>query len=144
MEFNNNVLIFIAEDDPDDQELLKEAFTNLNPLYRVLFFGDGELLLNEIQTYSESEMPDLILLDLNMPRKGGLESLSELKRYKKYNNIPVVILSTSKNMDDETRSLSLGACDFVTKPVSFEGLMDAVGYITQTWIKNKSIVSERQ
>ena len=114
-----------ADDDADDQDLIEEALrqSQLNcSLERV---GDGEKLLKllEIQHKQQKKFPDLILLDLNMPVKGGRETLSRLKeKNSPYANVPVYMLSTSSNETDVQYCLKNGASRFLVKPNSFTEL----------------------
>lgn len=129
-----SAMVLIAEDDLDDQELLQEAFFQVVPQCIIHFFRDGEFFLNALEKNASFQTANLILLDLNMPRKGGLEALEELKQDKKFENVPVVIFSTSRNEDDATKSLSLGANDFITKPASYDDLVIAVKNIVAKWL----------
>ncbi len=84
---------------------------------------------------AESPRPDLLLLDLNMPRKDGREVLREMKADPSFRAIPVVILTTSKTSEDVQHIYDLGANSFITKPVSFEGLVKAVKVIGEYWFQ---------
>ncbi len=130
--------ILIAEDDLDDQELIREAFISLAPFFKVCFYGDGEDLIISLTNLQQDSKPELIILDLNMPRKGGIETLAELKQNTGLAEVPVVIFSTSQNAEDKKKSLSLGADDFVTKPISYAGLLDAVQYIIEHYTHTKT------
>lgn len=125
--------VLVAEDDLDDRELIKEAFVSFSSHYKLMFFGDGEELLNEVRDKKEVDLPKLILLDLNMPRKGGIETLKELKQIPDLSEIPIIIFSTSQSKEDKKNCLNFGANDFVTKPITYVGLVDAVKYIMTTW-----------
>jgi CheY-like chemotaxis protein len=128
----------IAEDDPDDQLLTREALAESRLANTVCFVNDGQELLDYLRQagpYTEraTVRPDLILLDLNMPRKDGREALAEIKADPALRSIPVVILTTSTANEEIQRAYDLGANSFVVKPVTFEGLVSAVRVLTQYW-----------
>lgn len=127
--------ILIAEDDLDDRELIQEAFVHYLPSYRLEFYGDGDDLLVYVNSLVADLLPKLIILDLNMPRMGGIETLRELKLNAEINKVPVVIFSTSQNNEDRIKSLELGANDFVSKPITYSGLVEAIRHIMTTWVK---------
>lgn len=108
--------IIIADDDWDDQLMLKETISEHDyaPVVRTVL--DGSQLMDTLQ---DGILPDLILLDLNMPNKNGLECLSEIRMDKKLKNIPVVVLSTSKNIRDIESCYAKGANLFFSKPYTF-------------------------
>ncbi|MND65062.1 Response regulator rcp1 [compost metagenome] len=126
------VTILIAEDDPDDRLLTREAFSESRPANRVDFVHDGEELLdylNHRPPYDDAQRyprPGLILLDLNMPRMDGREALRALKAEPRLRDIPVVMLSTSCDEEDIRRSYADGVNSFISKPASFNGLLDVV------------------
>jgi CheY-like chemotaxis protein len=133
--------ILMADDDPDDR-LMAEKALNESHLRNVLrFVEDGEELMDYLQhrgKYSDpatAPEPGLILLDLNMPRKDGREALAEIKTHPCLRHIPVVILTTSESEIDVLRSYDLGANSFITKPVSFQGLVEAMKVLTQYWFE---------
>jgi CheY-like chemotaxis protein len=131
----------LAEDDDDDYFLTTEAMKQahvLNELYRV---RDGEELMDylrhqgDFQTPESSPPPALILLDLNMPRKDGREALREIKADPVLRRCPVVVLTTSRAEEDVIRSYELGVNSFISKPVTFPGLIDAVSVLNQYWFE---------
>ena len=131
--------ILLADDDPDDRLLVKEAFEEnylLNPLEMV---EDGEELMDYLYKrgkYAETAVrPSLILLDLNMPRKSGIEALQEIKSDAFLRNIPVIVLTTSKAEEDILRSYDLGVNSFVVKPVTFESLVELVRELGKYWFQ---------
>jgi CheY-like chemotaxis protein len=133
------ITILLADDDPDDRLLVHEAFAeNLlaNSLEMVV---DGEELMDYLHRrgkFSEvSITPGLILLDLNMPRKSGLEALKEIKADPKLRRLPVVILTTSKAEEDIVRSYDLGVNSFIVKPVTFEALVELIKSIDKYWFQ---------
>lgn len=114
--------IWIADDDPDDRMIIKEAFEENHYFETIKFFEDGEKVMLKIKEGAEKhyfDFPSLFILDLNMPRVNGLELLAQIRENDKTKNIPVVILTTSKNSQDRERVMKLGASEFITKPSSF-------------------------
>ncbi len=135
------VQILIADDDPDDCLMTREAFRECrihNPLH---FVHDGEELMNYLKRRPPYEdearypMPGLILLDLNMPRMDGREALLAIKSDSLLRSIPVVILSTSSADEDILRSYAIGVNSFITKPVSFSGLLEVVRNLGRYWLE---------
>src|SRR6185295_289447 len=119
--------ILMAEDDPDDQMITRKALDQNRVANPLVIVGDGEQLLDYLHhrgTYSTSSpAPCFILLDLNMPRMDGREALKLIKLDERLRKIPVVILTTSKAEEDIMKSYSTGANSYITKPVTFEGLV---------------------
>lgn len=131
--------ILLAEDDPDDRLLVKEAFEEnhlLNPLEMV---ENGEELMDYLYKrgrFAETAVrPSLILLDLNMPRKSGIEALQEIKSDASLRTIPVIVLTTSKAEEDILRTYDLGVNSFVVKPVTFESLVELVKQLGKYWFQ---------
>lgn len=135
------VTILMAEDDDEDFMLTADALHEarvLNTLYRV---KDGEelmeylLLKGKYPSRAEAPLPSLILLDLNMPRKDGREALKEIETHPALRKIPVVVLTTSEAKEDISRCYEIGANSYITKPVSFEGLVKALKSLGQYWFE---------
>ncbi|MFC1853859.1 response regulator [candidate division CSSED10-310 bacterium] len=126
----NPITILMAEDDPDDRMLTKEALAENRLANELYFVEDGEELMDFLYhrgvyvNPETSPRPGLILLDLNMPKKDGREALEEIKADPELRQIPIVVLTTSKAEEDIFRSYDLGASSFITKPVTFEALVD--------------------
>lgn len=133
-------LILIAEDDPDDALMLKDAFSEINQ-HTVTFLNNGKLLIEHIQKMLlANQLPHLILVDLNMPVVDGRSVIKELRKDPKTKNIPLIVLSTTKNTDDIDSVLALGADEFFTKPASFSDLVDITDAIAKKWlIPNQNI-----
>jgi CheY-like chemotaxis protein len=135
------ISILVAEDDPDDRLMIEEAFEESRLVNEVSFVDDGEELLACLRregSYADlagQPFPGVILLDLNMPRKDGPETLRELKADPVLCRIPVVVLTTSRAEEDIVRTYGLGVSSFITKPVSFEGLVDAMRVLCRYWIE---------
>ena len=133
--------ILLAEDDDDDYLLTTQALQEnrlINGIHRV---HDGVELLEYLYrqgAYSDpahAPSPSLILLDLNMPRKDGREALREIKANPLLRRVPVVVLTTSTAQEDIVRSYDLGVNSFVSKPVSFQGLVEAVKVLGRYWFE---------
>ena len=132
------VEILLIEDDPGDVVLTRKALaeSKVNNVIRVMQDGVSALAyLRQRPPHEEAARPDLILLDLNLPRKGGLEVLAEVKDDPELRQIPVVVLTTSKAEEDVLRSYDLGANSFITKPVTFEGLVKVMAMLGQYWFE---------
>ncbi len=135
------VTFLIAEDDPDDRLLIKEAFQESLVSNTIYFVEDGVELLDYLRGQekyvnpADAPTPDLILLDLNMPRKDGREALAEIKMDPGLRYIPVVVLTTSKAEEDILRSYDIGAASYITKPVTFDGLVEAIKGLGQYWVQ---------
>ena len=128
----------MADDDADDRMLAKEALEESRVLNDLHFVEDGEELLdflNRRGRFSDAPRPGLILLDLNMPKKDGREALKEIKADSDLRRIPVVVMTTSKAEEDIFRSYDLGASSFITKPVTFDRLVDLMKTLGQYWVE---------
>src|SRR5262245_2916743 len=119
-----NPFILIAEDDADDRLLLNTAFREIGYEGQVEFVSDGVELMNFLHTSFEKELvPGLILLDLNMPKKGGKEVLQEIKENRGFKNIPVIVFSTTRNETEVEKCFELGANNYVVKPENYHSLL---------------------
>lgn len=132
-------LILMAEDDADDRLLVQDAFAECGASDTVRFVADGEELVDYLlrrgkyEKASASPRPDLILLDLNMPRKDGREALKEIRSHLELRRVPVVVFTTSRADTDIDKVYELGANSFVTKPAGFEQLVTTVTKLTGYW-----------
>jgi two-component system, response regulator len=135
------ITILMADDDVDDRLMVREALMENRIVNELREVGDGEELLHFLRregSFGAEEAPprpDLILLDLNMPRKDGREALHEIKSDPDLRLIPIVVLTTSKAEEDIIRSYELGVNSFVTKPVSFSALVDIMSAIGKYWFE---------
>ncbi len=125
------VTIILADDDPDDQLLVKEAFGDNCSCVKLLFVNDGQELLNYLNDVVI--LPGLILLDVNMPKMGGIEALKCIKSNPRLLNIPIIIFTTSSNKELILESYCIGANSFINKPDSFHTLVDMVDTISKYW-----------
>jgi CheY-like chemotaxis protein len=135
------VEILMADDDADDRLMAEKALKEYRLHNGIRFVVDGEDLMDYLYhrgKYADpdtSPEPGLILLDLNMPRKDGREALAEIKADPKLRHIPVVVLTTSKAEEDIIRSYDLGVNSYITKPVSFQGLAEALRIVSLYWFE---------
>jgi CheY-like chemotaxis protein len=124
--------VLMVEDDEGDVFMTKEAFEYYKIGNKLHVVSDGEQALQFLRKtgpYADAPRPGLILLDVNLPRRSGLEVLAELKQDPDLLLIPVVMLTTSRAEEDIVRSYSLHANAFITKPVDFEHFIDAIRQI---------------
>jgi CheY-like chemotaxis protein len=132
------IIILMADDDADDRMLAKEALEESRVLNELHFVEDGEELIEFLKQrgkYADAPRPGLILLDLNMPRKDGREALKEIKADSGLRRIPVVVMTTSKAEEDIFRSYDLGASSFITKPVTFDRLVELMRTLGHYWVE---------
>ncbi len=131
----------MVDDDVDDCTLVRDALEEIGASHDLRFAGDGEELFDYLEgrgrfaTRKAAPRPDLILLDLQMPRKNGRESLKQLKTERAWRRIPVVVLTTSTAVDDINYAYEMGVNSYVTKPATFRTLVEAVRLITTYWFE---------
>jgi two-component system response regulator len=128
--------ILLVEDNPGDVRLTKEAFSGSRFPVNMSVAYDGVEALEYLQKrdrFFNAPTPHLILLDLNLPRKNGMEVLEAIKTDKNLRRIPVIILSTSQSEDDIIRAYDLHANCFITKPVDFDDFMNVVDAVEDFW-----------
>jgi chemotaxis family two-component system response regulator Rcp1 len=129
--------ILMVEDNPGDARLTQEALKEskmLNNLHHVRDGVEAMAFLRREGKYSDSPTPDIILLDLNLPRKDGREVLAELKGMPRLKNIPVVVLTTSDAEQDILMSYNLHANCYITKPVDLEKFIEIIRGIENFWL----------
>lgn len=133
--------VLVVDDDEDDRTFAKEAFDEAGIVSDIRFADDGVELLDYLYRRGKfaapetSPRPDLILLDLRMPRKSGHDALAEIKEDPGLRPIPVVVLTTSDAEDDVHRSFALGANSYVVKPTTFSGLVDTLRHVCRYWLQ---------
>jgi CheY-like chemotaxis protein len=115
--------ILIADDDPDDQELIVHAFSQVDPLLKLCLVNDGKEALDYLQEAADSGLPCLILLDYNMPELNGAQVIQQLSPDERFATIPKVILSTSGNPRYIQDCLQKGAYKYLVKPNDFGSLV---------------------
>lgn len=135
------ITILMADDDEDDRLLTQDALAESRVINDLHFVEDGVELLEylerkgKFETKDSSPRPGLILLDLNMPRMDGREALEAIKANPNLKGIPVVILTTSKQEEDMVKGYNLGAASYITKPVTFDGLVDLMKALGKYWVE---------
>jgi len=137
----NPITILMADDDEDDRMLTKQAFDESRLVNDLRFVHDGEELMEYLQRRGRFKDPDaaprpsLILLDLNMPKKDGHQALREIKADPQLRQIRIVILTTSKAQEDIYKVYDISASSFITKPVTFEALVDVIKTLGKYWLE---------
>ncbi len=135
------IKILIADDDADDRMMIKDAFEDSRLNNELDFVEDGEQLIAYLRRQGEfsrlagEPYPGVVLLDLNMPKMDGREALKEMKADPNLCRIPVVVLTTSEAEEDIVRTYGLGVNSFITKPVTFDGLVKVVTVLCSYWIE---------
>jgi len=140
MRGTHSIVVLMAEDDSEDRMLVQEAWEESRGPGKLLFVTDGEDLMDYLLGHGEYSdrvqhpMPDLILLDLNMPKKDGREALRDIKVNADLMRIPVVVLTSSNAEEDVLRSYELGANSYITKPATFGKLVDVMKLLGDYWL----------
>lgn len=135
------IRILIADDDADDRMLIADALEEARLNNPVDFVKDGVELMEylnhegEFAHLTDDHLPSIILLDLNMPRKDGRTALKEIRADDRFRRIPIVVLTTSKSEEDILRTYNLGVNSFITKPVTFNGLVKVIQVLSTYWIE---------
>ena len=135
------ISFLIADDDADDRMLIEDAFVECCLGNKRDYVEDGQDLLDYLRAQGKwadrdpTELPGVILLDLNMPRMDGRTALSHIKEDPELRRIPVVVLTTSKAEEDIYRTYDLGVNSFISKPVTFDGLLSVVRALNNYWIE---------
>ena len=143
-----SIVILMADDDDDDVLLTQKALKQGKLLNELHCVKDGEELLDYLlhrgayENATEAPRPGVILLDLNMPRKDGREALKEIKSNADLKDIPIVVFTTSKAEEDIYRSYKLGVNSFITKPVTFERLIEVMQMLGKYWFEIVTLPSE--
>jgi CheY-like chemotaxis protein len=129
--------VLLVEDDPGDVLMTREAFEEHKVRNRLTVLTDGAQALDYLHRrgeYADVDLPDLILLDLNLPKRDGREVLAEIKQNEELRQIPVVVLTTSDADEDILRSYQLHANAYVTKPVDFDRFIAVVRHIDDFFV----------
>ena len=140
MHYNyTSMTILIADDDTDDRLFIDRALRQSGYMQTIEFVDDGEDLMHYLRrqgSYTEQNAPwpDLLILDLNMPRKNGFQALSEIKDDPKLRRLPVIVMTTSSADEDVIKTYNLGVNSFVTKPFNFNRLVEMVGALKTYWL----------
>lgn len=139
--------VLLIEDNPADIILTKEAFKECRYKHNITAFKDGIEALKYLKKkgeYSNSKIPDLVLLDLNLPKKDGREVLAEIKSDNTINFIPVIVLSTSRNEMDIKASYELKANCYICKPVELESFINIIQSIERFWLKTVTLPDDEK
>ena len=136
------VTILFADDDQEDREFTRDALQDSKLANAMRFAVDGQDLMDYLHRQGryadpsvDAPRPGIILLDLNMPKKDGREALAEIKADASLRRIPIVVLTTSNDEQDVFRTYDLGVNSFITKPVTFAGLVEAMSAWTRYWFE---------
>lgn len=135
------IIILMADDDPDDCLLAEDALEEARLANDLHIVNDGVELLdyllrrNDYVNLANRPLPGLILLDLNMPRMDGREALCKIRAEPSLRRIPVVVLTTSRAEEDILRTYDLGANSYITKPVTFDGLVEVMRTLSYYWFQ---------
>jgi CheY-like chemotaxis protein len=133
--------ILLADDDEEDRSMTIDALRERRVANEIRCVEDGQELVDYLfrrGTYADASLspkPGLILLDLNRPRKDGREALAEMKTDSTLRSIPVVVLTTSRAEEDIVRTYDLGVNSFISKPVTFNGLVEAMDVFSRYWLE---------
>jgi len=144
---NRKITILYAEDDSDHCLLLQKAFQEIDSDYDIFFVPDGIELLQYLCKQgrylapASAPRPDLILLDLNMPRMDGRQALAEIKADPDLRSIPVVVFTNSHTQEDILRTYDLGGAGFIIKPLNFEGMREVVKVLNEYWFEVVELAS---
>ncbi|MDX6585911.1 MAG: hypothetical protein QOI31_384 [Solirubrobacterales bacterium] len=149
---HQTMTILMAEDDPDDRVLTREAMESAHVANDLRFVNDGQYLMDYLRregdyanvSEADAPMPGIILLDLNMPRMDGREALAEIKSDPELRMIPVVVLTTSKAEEDIVKTYDLGVNSFITKPVTFTALVEVMRTWSRYWFEIVDLPGGRQ
>lgn len=123
--------VWVVDDDEDDRLFISSAFEDTERPISVITLTDGDQLLPRLA--SCVQLPQLILLDINMSRQNGFDTLAQLRNTPTFAHLPVVIFSTSSDTVDRQRSMALGANQFMTKPTNYKQLVSLLKGLADTW-----------
>ena len=129
--------VFLVDDDEDDQFLLQQVFQQYSPESTLRLLNNGVELIDALET--TSQLPTLVLLDLNMPYMSGFEALEAIRKNSRYNSLPIVILTTSDQPVDQQRAIQLGANGFITKPTLLADYGQVVLKLRKDWLVGRFI-----
>lgn len=133
MKPNPKNTVYIVDDDPDDRQIILDAFLENNTQMDFVFIENGDELMKTLASCEDTDYPSLILLDLNMPGMLGMQALKEIKENSRYNHIPTIVLTTSTLLSDRSASYSMGANCFLSKPPSYTELVALMHAIARLW-----------
>ena len=127
--------IIIVDDDTDDREIIRDAFNHTTEGQDITLLENGDRLMEFLEKQDGLPLPSLILLDLNMPGKDGRETLRELKADMRFRHIPTIVFTTSSSGRDRKMAYDLGANCFITKPDTFNKLVETTKCMADLWLE---------
>lgn len=130
----NSASILIVDDDADDREIIRDALRSNNNKAEYTSLESGDALLQYLHENKDNGLPDLIMLDLNLPGMDGREALKEIKSIDAFQKIPIIVFTTSSSDLDKQTAYESGASCFVTKPDTFDKLVEITGCILKLWL----------
>ncbi|PQJ09801.1 hypothetical protein CJD36_017910 [Flavipsychrobacter stenotrophus] len=134
---SETVKILLADDDPEDRMIMEDTFREIQLSELIHFVENGENILSYLDAINaESDLPTLIVLDLNMPRMNGTQTLKMLKANDRYRHIPVIIFSTSINTIEMNECIKTGASSYVVKPVTYKECLDTARSFYNSCLQN--------
>lgn len=142
MKSDEDLIVLMADDDQDDCALAKDALEESGSKGVLVCVEDGFELFDFLRgsgryKRENHSLPALILLDLNMPGKDGRQVLTEMKAFPEFQNIPIVVLTTSREKKDKDYSLRMGAKSFITKPITFSDWVRVMKSFSDKWLEDK-------
>ena len=123
--------ILLADDDPEDREIIRDAVEMLNENESICFVDNGEQVLDVLNGNYNQVRPSVIVLDLNMPKMGGTQTLRKLKDDERFRQIPIIIYSTSINNVERDKCMALGAHSYITKPLTVAESLETARLLLQ-------------
>lgn len=126
--------ILIVDDDADDRDIIRDALMTNSDKAEYVSLENGDALLQYLHEKGSGGLPAFILLDLNMPGKDGREALKEIKSNSAFQKIPIIVFTTSSSDRDKQTAYESGANCFVTKPDTFDKLVEVTGAILKLWL----------
>ena len=129
-----NPSIFVVDDDEDDQFIIRQVLRQQAPTAFIQVLADGEALLTALS--QALTLPQLVLLDLNMPRMGGLEALQRIRANAQYARVPVLVLTTSDSEEDRRQAQALHADGYLVKPATVDQLSQLISVVKQRWLQH--------
>jgi CheY-like chemotaxis protein len=141
----HSIAVLIVDDDPGDVLMIEEALESIAAPRAVFVVNDGEealAFLRQAGDYTAAPRPDVVLLDLNMPRMDGRQVLAEIKSDEELRSIPVVVLTTSQAPADIVSSYSLHANAYVTKPMNLDELTSVIHKIDDFFVRTAAMPSQ--
>jgi len=139
----NDHYILIGEDDSDDRYLIQSAFDENNFTDTIKFLVNGVEIVQHLEDVLNGSCPKhyprFILMDLNMPKMDGKETLQKIKQHSEFQKIPVIIFSTNSNEQEMRRCYELGANSYITKPNNFDNLVKTIAAVRSYWLEMTNI-----